>query len=893
MISPDRKEQQTKVLLPAGSVLAGRKSGRFLILSILVIVVVGTLLTLWTAVQTDNTMREQLLTHARIADAGIDVNDVAVLTGTPADLTSPVYQAIKKELCAVRAADPDLRFAYLIGQRSDGMYFFFVDSEPPESSDYSPPGQEYTEVTPLIVNVYTGGEARTDGPASDRWGTWVSAVVPVNDPASGRRIAVFGIDEDARDWYRQIAIACLTPIAGTLLILALALFFFFIQQRNERERMNLEKSRQVLQESEEKYRLLFTWSPFGIIHLNRNGVIVTANQKLADIIGISPPNLIGFSSLERIKNPQLLAAIRQALDGEVGFFEGEYTSVLSGRQTILRAICQPVGTQNDHNFFGVICIIEDITERWLAWQREKEQNAFFVSTQQALMQLSKMPVTDVHEYFSRLIEVDATTLGVSRVSLWWFNDDQSELACAELYDSGNGPHSSPPLLKREDYPRYFRALDEDRIIAAHDARSDERTSEFTLSYLVPLSITSMLDVPVRRGESLAGILCHEHTGEKRVWSPLEQDFAAAVADLISTVIERTERMAAETALRESEQRYRNVIEDQTELIIRFRPDGTLVFVNDAFCRFFHQDRDGIIGKKFSQNVPEEDRVRINEHLASFSKQMPVAEISYRIIRPDGQISWLRWSNRAIFDAQGSITEYQSVGRDITGQKQAEEALSLANQKLNLLSSITRHDVLNQLLILKGFLRLADNLADKPAEARGFIAKAQKAVETIDQQINFTRVYQDMGSISPSWQDVKKSIVYAKGALPAVDIRIELERPEVQILADPLLEKVFYNLIDNAIRYGGEKMTTIRVSSRECKEGLVIIFEDDGIGISPDDKNRLFTRGFGKNTGFGLFLSREILSISRISITETGTPGFGARFEILVPHGNFRYLGQEH
>lgn len=874
------RDSQTGSGLPAG-----RKPRDYLIFAIVFIIATGMILTIAVAIQTDRIMREDLLMHARFASAGIDTTKVSALSGSPADLASPIYQEIKIQLAEVRAADPDLRFAYLIGQRPDGMYFFYADSEPPDSADYSPPGQEYTEATPLIINGYSRGQAMTDGPASDRWGTWVSAVVPVNDQA-GRRLAVFGIDEDARDWFRQIVVACLTPVAATLLVLALVLSFSFIQQRNERERRNLEASRKTLKESEERYRLLFSQSPLGILHLDTRGVVRDANQKFAEIVGISTGEIIGFDVPAKLKNPGLVSAVRQALAGTTGFYEGEFVSERSRGHLILRVLCQPVGLQEKSS--GVICIVDDITERWQAEQREKQQNTFFSATQRVLMELSRAPIGNVPDFFSLITRTDATILGVSRVSIWWFSSDQSEMVCAGGYGCEPAPGSGPARLKRTDYPRYFQALDENRIIDAHDARTDERTAEFTASYLVPLEISSMLDVPIRRGEQVIGILCHEHTGEKRIWSPLEQDFAAAVADLVSSVIERTERMAAEAALRESEQRYRNVVEDQTELIARFRPDRTLVFVNDAFCRFFHRDRNQLIGEKFSPRVLDEDRALAERHLTAFSHEKPVYEISYRILRPDGQVSWLLWINRATFDDQGMATEIQSVGRDITAQKQTAEALSLVNQKLNLLSSITRHDALNQLLILRGFLKLADDLADNPAEARRFLEKATKALLTIENQIIFTRDYQDMGVTAPSWQGIRKSIVFAKGALPPVDIRIELDHPEIEIRADRLLEKVFYNLIDNAIRYGGEKMKTIRFTSREVPEGLVIIVEDDGIGISTEDKPRLFTRGFGRNTGFGLFLSREILSISGISITETGTYGKGARFEILVPHGNFRY-----
>jgi signal transduction histidine kinase len=110
---------------------------------------------------------------------------------------------------------------------------------------------------------------------------------------------------------------------------------------------------------------------------------------------------------------------------------------------------------------------------------------------------------------------------------------------------------------------------------------------------------------------------------------------------------------------------------------------------------------------------------------------------------------------------------------------------------------------------------------------------------------------------------------------------------LEIFADPLVEKVFYNLFDNALKYGGEKMTTIRISHHEDGDRMVIFIEDDGEGISHEDKTQLFTRGFGKHLGLGLFLSREILAITDIAITENGEPGKGARFEMVVPPGSWR------
>ena len=165
----------------------------------------------------------------------------------------------------------------------------------------------------------------------------------------------------------------------------------------------------------------------------------------------------------------------------------------------------------------------------------------------------------------------------------------------------------------------------------------------------------------------------------------------------------SERKRAEDALRSSERTYRTVVEDQTELISRFRPDGTHLFVNEVYCQYFKKSREDLIGKKFFPRIPAEDHRQVREHFASLTKEHPSAMDTHRVIMPDGSVRWQRWSDRAIFDKKGSIVEYQSVGQDITEQKRAEDALALACQKMNLLSSITRHDILNQ---LHGSLRIS-------------------------------------------------------------------------------------------------------------------------------------------------------------------------------------------
>ena len=136
----------------------------------------------------------------------------------------------------------------------------------------------------------------------------------------------------------------------------------------------------------------------------------------------------------------------------------------------------------------------------------------------------------------------------------------------------------------------------------------------------------------------------------------------------------TDRKLAEAALKESEARYRSVVEDQTEFISRVLPDGTHVFVNDAYCRYFGKQREEIVGRKFAPQIHDDDRAVVRNHFASLTREHAVATVTYRIVMADGQIRWQQWSNRALFGKDGQVTEYQSVGRDITDLKETEEAL---------------------------------------------------------------------------------------------------------------------------------------------------------------------------------------------------------------------------
>lgn len=220
-------------------------------------------------------------------------------------------------------------------------------------------------------------------------------------------------------------------------------------------------------------------------------------------------------------------------------------------------------------------------------------------------------------------------------------------------------------------------------------------------------------------------------------------------------------------------------------------------------------------------------------------------------------------------------------------KRSEEALLNANKKLALLSGITRHDIKNQLTVLGACIDVGRHSLDDREKMERLFEKESTVADMINRQIDFTRDYEDMGVNAPVWANLHYLIANAVSGTDTGEIGIREENTAVWIYADPLVERVFFNLIDNTLRHGGEDVSGIVISAKEGEDGLKITYRDDGEGISPGDREKLFVSGYGRNTGLGLFLSKEILSITGIAIRETGE-GPGACFEILVPPGGYRF-----
>jgi len=547
----------------------------------------------------------------------------------------------------------------------------------------------------------------------------------------------------------------------------------------------------------------------------------------------------------------------------------------------------------------LLSIGRNITERKQADEKLVATLKRAQDQQAALGEISFSPHLfsgDVHGLSARLTEISSSVLSVERASVWLFNNNEDELRCIDLYEVLYDRHSYDGILKRREYVNEFEALSTAKYIDADDPLTDPRTAGYVKGYLKPNRITSMLDAVIRVSGQNLGVLCFEHVDCSHRWESDEITFACQLADQIAITLLNLDRKRAEEALKESEEKYRSIVENSNDAIYIHDFEGTIIDVNENACRMVGYDKGELVGANLSK-IDKGWRIPVNNDLEqSLRKSSNVFERDNickngSVIRVDVSVKIIHRDGKGIIQAfVRDITERKELEKEKDYQalelKKVSSSLAAANKKLNLLSSITRHDINNQLTVLQGYLTILKMKQPDPI-LNEYCSKAATAAQRISSMIQFTKEYDSIGVNAPVWQDYRTLVDTATKQAPLGKVMVKNDLPAgTEVFADPLIVKVFYNLMDNAVRYGG-KITTIRFSVDEAGDDHVIICEDDGDGVIAEEKDKIFDRGFGKNTGLGLALSREILSITGITIRETGEPGKGARFEMMVPKGAWR------
>jgi PAS domain S-box-containing protein len=347
----------------------------------------------------------------------------------------------------------------------------------------------------------------------------------------------------------------------------------------------------------------------------------------------------------------------------------------------------------------------------------------------------------------------------------------------------------------------------------------------------------------------------------------------------------TDRKRAERALHDAALNWQSTFDSTQDAICLFDADQRIVTCNRTMQELLGaKNADDLIGRHCFDAVhgtpgpfPDCPYLRMQTSHARETLELKRGARCYIVVADP------------ILDEKHAVVGAVHSMRDITERRQSEKALLRANRKLALLSGITRLDISNQQKTLRSSIELLRRKAPDPVLDEYF-TRIMMANSQIAEIIQFTKEYETIGSNPPVWQDCHMLIDNAAKEAPLGTIRVINEIPSgTEVFADPLIYRVCYNLMDNAVRYGG-KITTIRFFAMNRDGEHIIVCEDDGAGVPEGEKEKIFEHGFGKNPGLGLTLAREILDITGIIIRETGEAGKGARFEMSVPEEIFRSAG---
>lgn len=401
------------------------------------------------------------------------------------------------------------------------------------------------------------------------------------------------------------------------------------------------------------------------------------------------------------------------------------------------------------------------------------------------------------------------------------------------------------------------------------------------------------------------------SGDKRLisWANAAiRNESGEIENFISTGLDITDQRRTQQELLESERRHRAVVEDQTELIFRYRVDGTLTFANDAYCKFHGYNRDRLIGADFWFLVHEDDRAEVARHLASLNRESPVRLMENRRVTNAGQVRWLQWTDRAICDSDGNVVEYQSVGRDVTDLHQAREQLRKSQAELHNVSRLSEmgqlastlaHELSQPLTAIMNYLHAARRILDgdvglPSAEAGETIGKALEQAVRASAIIRNLRSFVEGGTSNRSALDLNAAVQEASdlGLIGAkedgIEVRYDFALDLPPVLADKIqIQQVILNLVRNgveAMQNSTARALTV-VTTGDRGDEVEVAISDTGSGVDEEVVDRLFQPFVTTKTaglGIGLSISNAIVEAHGGRLWVTPHPGLGSVFHFTLP-----------
>ena len=519
-----------------------------------------------------------------------------------------------------------------------------------------------------------------------------------------------------------------------------------------------------------------------------------------------------------------------------------------------------------------------------------------------LLELSRAHPQDLSVAFSSFTEKIGETLLIERTSIWVYQPLEHSLKCEDLYKLSPREHIGGKTLYADLYPRYFSALEQSRFIDAMDAKSDERTSEFTEGYLIPEDIQSMLDVPIRFEGRLAGVLCCESVGTTRDWTNDEKEFATSAAEILCSLIQTDKRRKAEQALNQSEIKYRKIVDNSVVGIYHSNLVGQIVFVNQAMINIF----------EFS-SIEEALQSSIENLYRSVSdREIFLTALSRdKVLRNYEMALISKLGNLRIVLINAFLEQDMILGMvmDITDRKHDEEDVKSARLKAeesdrlktSLMANMS-HEFRTPMNAILGFSDLISTESNDPDIvffARKIHTSGKRLMATLKAILDLADLEATKSKIKISDIDAEDLIsgiiqpFFAAANDKGLYLITEFNQGSFVRADENLLLIILQNIIDNAVKFtnqGGVTIETDLITVNGIKWSLLRV-KDTGIGI-PDEKFEFIFHEFrqlseGHNRsyegkGLGLTLARKMIELIDGKITVESELGLGSIFTVWLP-----------
>ena len=801
------------------------------------VLLVGGVATALFGLYLDADMRAELASRARTLAAGLGPESVKELTAGEADLANPNYQSLKRRLQAIRAANTDCRFIYLLSFRHQDVVFL-MDSEPETSQEYSPPGQIYHEATPLLKSMATAPRPFLEGPEPDRWGVWVTAFDVIKDPATGRSLALVGLDIDAGDWQSKIALHKLLPISITFLMILLLSGFYISQQ-------TLLSSTQQIAESEERYRSLVEGSPNGICLFDREGSCMAINRNGSAMLGVSEADILEKPFQDhwsRNQQPRVASAFDEVKAGRLVKFEVAMNPS-QGESRFWQIILNPI--RGRHNaFLGCVAILTDVTE-----QRQAEEE---LRTSRALLQSLLDSIPDLLMVIDRDYRiVYSNNQGQD------FLQSPAGILCPICYQSLHQQQAPCPECPIQTVFATGRTVEQERINPENGSISEVR--------IFPIFSAN-----------------------------------GRVIMVIEHVRDITERKRVEEALRSRQAKLDGIFR-AAPVGIGLVVDRVFKEVNDQFCLMTGYSRQELLGNSSRLlYASQEDFELVGREKYRQIAEQGKGSVETCWQSRDGAMIDVLLSSAPLFGT-AQPQEILFTALDITGRKKLEAARYTIDkmESLGIMAGGIAHDFNNVLVSILGNISLV-SLASSAAEIKERLGDAEQgcrqAILLAKQLLTFAKggapvkepsdlplIVQEATHLALSGSKSKTVFSFPDDLWSA-----EVDRGQ--------MHQVFTNLFinaDQAMPLGGqidiklENLTSTGVQAPNLAPGryVLVTIIDQGVGIPPEQMDKIFDPYFStkqKGSGLGLTTAYSIIKNHGGLITGESKLGQGTTFYLYLP-----------